>query len=398
MASSVPQDVLDRLSSLLGENQTPSISIPQSFLLQEDDLAFYLVFKLFTTKHLSLPTLSERLIALWSGCCSSPPRISDYHGDDVFLAKFDDKSDVDRIAEGAPWLLEGDLVSVLRCKPYTLPSAYPFNISPLWVQLHGLPVDLLTTDVAILLGNQLGYTIPPSSQEAESWSKFIRVRVNVNVSEPLSKRLQLALPSDETITVQIRYEDLPEYCHLCRVIGHNSEDDCDSIKNLKADIHKDLPDPSEAEAFLHSKINEFKCKDTDSLRVLPSSHLPCSDLSTAKATVAKQTTARGAIRYNGSLRVKVVMRVKMDAVNKRHKAMKIASRSPGVQSVEAKQSTLVVVGGGINLVALIQKLRKKMGFAELVEDNEEEEETVRQKQLFVDIELYAETRRAVEGR
>ncbi|MQM08935.1 hypothetical protein Taro_041797 [Colocasia esculenta] len=81
------------------------------------------------------------------------------------------------------------------------------------------------------------------------------------------------------------------------------------------------------------------------------------------------------------MKQKVAIRLQMDDEKKRRKAMKLVARLAGLSSasIEGPQKDrMVVVGEGLDSVALTRLLRKNMGFAELIsvatmrKDEEEE--------------------------
>ncbi|KAL5783407.1 hypothetical protein ACOSP7_008436 [Xanthoceras sorbifolium] len=55
--------------------------------------------------------------------------------------------------------------------------------------------------------------------------KFLRIRVNIDISQPLKRGIRVSLDdSEETIMLLIRYERLPEYCFGCGMVGHHVRD------------------------------------------------------------------------------------------------------------------------------------------------------------------------------
>ncbi|KAK2651316.1 hypothetical protein Ddye_018805 [Dipteronia dyeriana] len=52
-------------------------------------------------------------------------------------------------------------------------------------------------------------------------NKFLRVRVNIDISQPLKRALKVGVEdSDEMATIVVRYERLPELCFHCGILGH----------------------------------------------------------------------------------------------------------------------------------------------------------------------------------
>ncbi|TXG69631.1 hypothetical protein EZV62_004566 [Acer yangbiense] len=55
----------------------------------------------------------------------------------------------------------------------------------------------------------------------ECWGKFIRVKVQIDISKPLKRWLSLKMgKSDEIVVVGLKYERLSNFCYACGRIGH----------------------------------------------------------------------------------------------------------------------------------------------------------------------------------
>ncbi|ONK81983.1 uncharacterized protein A4U43_C01F34910 [Asparagus officinalis] len=196
-------------------SRTNPIQIPESALLKEEELSSYLVFKIIAEEVTSLSELQRELPILWK--CESTCIISEYYGDnDIFLAKFEEKSEVDRIVEGAPWVLQGNLVSVQKCRPYRSPHDYPFFTSPFYVRLYNLqkhqsPSPELLGSLKRVFGN----TASSLEEVNDGSDRYVRVRVDIDVSKPLLWSLPFC-----DVMLPLSYENLPKYCIFCGLIGH----------------------------------------------------------------------------------------------------------------------------------------------------------------------------------
>ncbi|CAL9152185.1 unnamed protein product [Musa hybrid cultivar] len=76
----------------------------------------------------------------------------------------------------------------------------------------------------------------------------------------------------------------------------------------------------------------------------------------------------------------MVMKLTMEDAKKRSKALKIAVGLPGVISAKLDEDKIVVVGDGVDSIALTTKLRKKMGHVELVKVGSAEEKKKEKKE------------------
>ncbi|KAG9448771.1 hypothetical protein H6P81_008736 [Aristolochia fimbriata] len=80
------------------------------------------------------------------------------------------------------------------------------------------------------------------------------------------------------------------------------------------------------------------------------------------------------------MKKKIVMKVQMNCEKCRTKAMKAAAGVEGVDSVAIEgneKETVVVVGEGVDPVVLVELMRKKVGYTELVSVGEAKKEEVK---------------------
>ncbi|ONK81999.1 uncharacterized protein A4U43_C01F35070 [Asparagus officinalis] len=196
-------------------SRTDPIQIPESVLLKGEDLSLYLVFKIIAEEATSLSELQRELPVLWKCACV----ISGYCGDDdVFFAKFEAKSEVDRVVEGAPWVLRDNLVSVQRCRPCRPPRAYPFFTSPFYARMHNLPKHTSPSpELLASLNRVFGNTVSSLEEIHDGSDRCVRVRVDIDVSKPLVWSLPFC-----GVMLPVSYENLPKYCIFCGLIGHEA--------------------------------------------------------------------------------------------------------------------------------------------------------------------------------
>jgi len=53
-----------------------------------------------------------------------------------------------------------------------------------------------------------------------SWRRFMRVRVEIDVEEPLQQDLVIEREEVENIKIVFKYEKLGKFCFVCGAIGH----------------------------------------------------------------------------------------------------------------------------------------------------------------------------------
>ncbi|KAK9127547.1 hypothetical protein Syun_016344 [Stephania yunnanensis] len=96
------------------------------------------------------------------------------------------------------------------------------NTCKLWVQLHNLPIDCRSENIAQLIAKELG---SPNKVEKD-WrqnglllEKFLKVKVEVDVNKPLMRRKKI-ISGFKPISIEFKYERIKVICHIYYKITH----------------------------------------------------------------------------------------------------------------------------------------------------------------------------------
>lgn len=73
-----------------------------------------------------------------------------------FLFSFTQKHQLDGVVNQAPWNVRGSLLSLKPWKPLPTIEETDLNLCPFRVQIHGLPLQNMTTKNAVSIGKGLG--------------------------------------------------------------------------------------------------------------------------------------------------------------------------------------------------------------------------------------------------
>ena len=93
----------------------------------------------------------------------------------------------------------------------------------MWVQVWGLPFDLLSEEVGRDIGNGLGKVVEVDLKALSlNQAHFLRVRVELPLDKLLRRGGVVASPKGDTVCIGFKYERLVALCFKCGRIGHEA--------------------------------------------------------------------------------------------------------------------------------------------------------------------------------
>ena len=205
--------------SLTKEEETliPISEHSRAVLLEECSLSLF--GRLLTDRQQNTRAMKNTLKAAWK--MGSDLRIFEV-GNNTFQFKFSSRYQMEWVENGGPWNFENNLLLLCRWKKGLTSENITFTHSSFWVQLWGLPFELMTEMVGRDIGNSMGRFIELDKRANQfDQAKFLRIRVELPVEKPLRRGGNIVGMEGDKYWVHFKYERLPTFCFFCGKMGHD---------------------------------------------------------------------------------------------------------------------------------------------------------------------------------
>ncbi|GLT64124.1 hypothetical protein SLA2020_366350 [Shorea laevis] len=213
------EDLLSHTSALSRSDSSPLLVAPPANPVILPSLS--LVGKIFSHQPIAKTIIKNNLLLAWKFLKSL---VTEDREDNLMIFTFEDLEDLTKVLDNSPWNIKG---SPLFLQKWNLEDAIEdidFSKGAFWVQVHGLPLDMMTTVNANSIGASLGemQEVDNADQLKPSRKSFLRIRVLINLLNPLNPGFTYHRPPKPSLWVQYKYERLSDYCYSCGRIGHLS--------------------------------------------------------------------------------------------------------------------------------------------------------------------------------
>ena len=183
---------------------------------------YTLAAKFFTRRIINVEAITRTFKPLWRAEKSISARDI---GDNIVLFEFEEKADLERVLLLEPWSYDKYLVAFRHLEEDTEIESLAFDHAVFWVQIENLPILSQRREVAESLGASIGEVLKSTGSDAElGGGKGLRVRVRVNITQPLSRGRKIGMARGREGWVSFKYERLPNFCFWCGVLTHREKD------------------------------------------------------------------------------------------------------------------------------------------------------------------------------
>lgn len=130
------------------------------------------------------------------------------------------EGDKRRVKEGLPWSFDQSVLVLKDMDKSILPMQMDFTRSPIWVQVHDMPLVCMNREVGCKIGETMGDVEEGDViGDGVGWGRCLCIRINIDLTMPLDRGRALTLNS-KSIWVSFKYEKPPQFCFKCERIFH----------------------------------------------------------------------------------------------------------------------------------------------------------------------------------
>ncbi|XP_058758128.1 uncharacterized protein LOC131631355 [Vicia villosa] len=142
----------------------------------------------------------------------------------LFLFHFSHNLDMEAALKGGPWTFDSHLLILERLHLGIQIENIQLNQVDFWVQVHHLLAGLMLEKVGKAMGNFIGVFVEYDKNNNTSfWREYMRVRVRIDVRQPLKKQTRVKNKGGEWCVVKFKYEKLSLFCFVCGLLGHSEQ-------------------------------------------------------------------------------------------------------------------------------------------------------------------------------
>jgi hypothetical protein len=176
--------------------------------------------KIITEKPIHISSIQRGLEQIWG----TPAGLKIQEIEGGILQCFMDRNyDQERVLLGNPWVFRNSWFIVKAWDRQKAPASMDFSHAPVWIQMWGLPTHCKTKEMGESLGNLLGAVESADLYEYPGKKVIIKVRVAINVYQPIQTGILIGNQKDGTHWIDYRYENLPQVCFKCGILGHEEK-------------------------------------------------------------------------------------------------------------------------------------------------------------------------------
>ncbi|KAH9735378.1 hypothetical protein KPL71_017712 [Citrus sinensis] len=159
-------------------------------------------------------------------------------GNNIFMFKFAEETDKKRVLSGGPWHFDRAIIVLTEPQGIEEVTKQSFSWTSFWVQIRNVPIACMEKDFLQALGGKIGIVEEVETDDnGDCFGEFARIRISVNITQPLERILFLKQEGEPDIPMPVVYERLTDFCFCCGIIGHQYKE----CENYKSQQKEELP-------------------------------------------------------------------------------------------------------------------------------------------------------------
>ncbi|KAL5772476.1 hypothetical protein ACOSQ2_012400 [Xanthoceras sorbifolium] len=171
-------------------------------------LGLRLVGKVWTNKHVNREAFRATISKIWRTMQEVQVEVIQ---ENIFVFHFKKRDDRQRVLTGGPWGFDRGLLVLEEPVGSGDVSRMVFRLVEFWVQLYNIPFVCMNKEVGSFLGSLIGELCEINGgATGDCMGKYLRVRVKIDITQPLKPCLKVDLRSGEEVVILLRYERLLE--------------------------------------------------------------------------------------------------------------------------------------------------------------------------------------------
>ena len=196
----------------------------------------------------------------WGNPAGLKIRSIDEKSDNMFVAEFGSKVDLDRVLVGSPWIAGKHAVILKEYDEKLKPSEIRFDRMDIWVRILNLPLGWMNQHRGIRAMSLLGEVRRMDvDEDGKASGAFLRARVAIDINKPIKRGVLLRMSRDgEPEWFDAQYEKLPFLCFSCGMLGHSGlECGTPAVRNAQGKLPYDRDIPLRAPDDRRRKLQSF---------------------------------------------------------------------------------------------------------------------------------------------
>ncbi|XP_019166909.1 PREDICTED: uncharacterized protein LOC109162680 [Ipomoea nil] len=205
----------------LADEEIGGLDAPDLQTIPDGSIHYNLVGRLLTDRQVRFDHLQQVLASVW---CPVMGMYVVSLANDLFLFQFPHPRDLQRVVDDGPWSFENNHLILEQVLRGVLPEEVKLDSVPFWIQVHGLPTMYASSEFLAKIGEYVGDFIAADPFNfGGAWKSYHRIRVRLNVSSHLKRRMRLKRRDGTIQWITFKYERLSTFCYCCGILGHSDK-------------------------------------------------------------------------------------------------------------------------------------------------------------------------------